>query len=48
MERKILKTLDWKLNPPTLLFYCQFYMAEWDNYVAPDSDMASILFLQDS
>ena len=28
-----MKTLKWKLNPPTINFWAQFFLKEWDLYI---------------
>jgi hypothetical protein len=33
MEMEMLKALKWKLTPPTLNMWANWYMSQWDLYI---------------
>lgn len=48
MELVILKTLKFKLNPPTINFWLNWYLSQWDVFIDtyPKPDQGNFLLIQ--
>ena len=47
-EINIITTLDFKLNPPTLNLWANWYMNQWDNFIMSDSFVQEHPMIRDS